>query len=1084
MSLSGTTNTYLPPTLDGLNIIDADAIYINGIPIDTENLVPYTNATKNVNLGTFNFQTLGSVSAKEHLFPSFGSTMMTGPMTSSIFTADAWLMNNTLAISSLGGGSFVSTSYLRMTDGSNNSTLLTLQSDGIADFANTKVRVSTMATSAYDVVNLSTLTSAVAFIENVNALNYVPYTGATNDLNMGASTITTTGYVSTSYLTLSESTNSEAWTLYTLSTMGNLSTLGGLVIQETTSGNSVYLTGGVVGAKNFQFSSPGGVNAGKVVCTDGNSVMSTTISAGQLQYINALHSNAGGVGETNTWSNTQTFSVAPTLNSLTTTTPSFSLGIDGSNQVIKFTPAVSGGTVNTSTTTARFLPYLSTATTLTNSLLNQIDNDSMGFGYTAIPSYPLGSGGKNMYINGSIFAGALNSMYATFGRDTNTSNPANEITFTANGAGVLVSQIKSHSGSSAFYDATWTYSNTNPAPLGANQGQVLLTADKMTMSLTNGLFLNGDFRKVGGASGTNYFGIRGTDPLNSPYLEFFTANVRRSYIGYATATSMNVFTENGANLQLGTEGITRMTINTAGDVLTSAPKFIATGTIGNINGGSNYAVNAGYMSAGSLTLGDTTKNYGGGTTLWNSNTAGLLMECAINTEIAIHDAGDRVASFMYYAGNVFTMGRDMGYGKSDVSVSRNISVIGALKLPGLSDQEIYNGQVDAYNPTGNNNLMIRSWWGIGFSSYDGGVRIAMDTRSGNASYQGDITARGFTPGSSRFIYSPETAGATYGSICVKGSGRNGWAGYSIYNDANQQVSFMMQNGGQLYGLYNATTTRWNFLLDGAGDVIILNSENSRGFRTHNALTSNVIYNATPTTASNIGTWNGFGYTLLSNTQTPAGNAPCLGFGCNYSNTGQITCLQPGVAWMNLAIFNAQTTFTYFGVACGYTVPSGGANVSDVREKHCISNVCTKNSLRKIMCLKPKYYKRKYYDEGTDEQGNPKTKVPDEVKDAMCIGVMAQDLLDSPLAPTVTVAPTKSDGACGDDDGTRYGVNYGDINIHLIGAVQELKKQNDAQQEQIEDLRAYKSLSEERFEKMGRLIGDQQKLLEFLMAKLK
>ncbi len=36
----------------------------------------------------------------------------------------------------------------------------------------------------------------------------------------------------------------------------------------------------------------------------------------------------------------------------------------------------------------------------------------------------------------------------------------------------------------------------------------------------------------------------------------------------------------------------------------------------------------------------------------------------------------------------------------------------------------------------------------------------------------------------------------------------------------------------------------------------------------------------------------------------------------------------------------------------------------------------------------------------------------------------------------------------------------------------------------EDLKAYKTLSEERFEKMGRLIADQNKMLEFLMAKLK
>jgi len=40
------------------------------------------------------------------------------------------------------------------------------------------------------------------------------------------------------------------------------------------------------------------------------------------------------------------------------------------------------------------------------------------------------------------------------------------------------------------------------------------------------------------------------------------------------------------------------------------------------------------------------------------------------------------------------------------------------------------------------------------------------------------------------------------------------------------------------------------------------------------------------------------------------------------------------------------------------------------------------------------------------------------------------------------------------------------------------------QREVDDLRQYKTVSEERFEKMGRLIGDQQKLLEYLLAKLK
>jgi hypothetical protein len=83
----------------------------------------------------------------------------------------------------------------------------------------------------------------------------------------------------------------------------------------------------------------------------------------------------------------------------------------------------------------------------------------------------------------------------------------------------------------------------------------------------------------------------------------------------------------------------------------------------NVCGGVNFANVNNYMATGSLTIGSSDKNYGGGAG-WNSNTAGLLLECQDNTEIAVHDAGTRVASFMYYtsANNTFNLGRDMGSG--------------------------------------------------------------------------------------------------------------------------------------------------------------------------------------------------------------------------------------------------------------------------------------------------------------------------------------------------------------------------------------------------------------------------------------
>ena len=93
-------------------------------------------------------------------------------------------------------------------------------------------------------------------------------------------------------------------------------------------------------------------------------------------------------------------------------------------------------------------------------------------------------------------------------------------------------------------------------------------------------------------------------------------------------------------------------------------------------GTGGLAISAGYMAGGSLAIGNTGTNYGGGSG-WNSNTAGLLMECSDQTEIAVHDSGASVHSLMYYStnGNI-TIGRNMGWGTANVNVPGNMSVSG------------------------------------------------------------------------------------------------------------------------------------------------------------------------------------------------------------------------------------------------------------------------------------------------------------------------------------------------------------------------------------------------------------------------
>ena len=176
-------------------------------------------------------------------------------------------------------------------------------------------------------------------------------------------------------------------------------------------------------------------------------------------------------------------------------------------------------------------------------------------------------------------------------------------------------------------------------------------------------------------------------------------------------------------------------------------------------------------------------------------------------------------------------------------------------------------------------------------------------------------------------------------------------------------------------------------------------------------------------------------------------------------------------------FSAATTYVYWnGGLCAYTVAGGWVNVSDAREKEDINDLKTSRSLERIMKCKPKYYKRKYYD--TDKDGKDTTPPPQSIKDTICIGLLAQDVLQhNPHC----VSGWKNDNIkeTDDDDGSRYGINYGDFTVHLIGAVQEqqkqidgLKQENDSLKKQLLDLQ---KTTEDRFNTIAVLLQDLQKV---------
>jgi hypothetical protein len=110
--------------------------------------------------------------------------------------------------------------------------------------------------------------------------------------------------------------------------------------------------------------------------------------------------------------------------------------------------------------------------------------------------------------------------------------------------------------------------------------------------------------------------------------------------------------------------------------------------IANFHNGSPLGIT--YMQSGSLIIGGTNANYGGSfytNGAWSgTNTAGLLMECADNTEIVVHDNNKRLASLMYYQGgdvNKITIGRNMGWTAiSSVDINGTVNIINTLQVAG------------------------------------------------------------------------------------------------------------------------------------------------------------------------------------------------------------------------------------------------------------------------------------------------------------------------------------------------------------------------------------------------------------------
>lgn len=78
-----------------------------------------------------------------------------------------------------------------------------------------------------------------------------------------------------------------------------------------------------------------------------------------------------------------------------------------------------------------------------------------------------------------------------------------------------------------------------------------------------------------------------------------------------------------------------------------------------------------------------------------------------------------------------------------LGVSSTSTFAGTMYLPSVGTSYIASGSDKAGSDYTAANVVIRSWWGISFKSYDDVIRTYLDTRTGNIGTKGSITTAGF-----------------------------------------------------------------------------------------------------------------------------------------------------------------------------------------------------------------------------------------------------------------------------------------------------------------------------------------------------
>ena len=270
----------------------------------------------------------------------------------------------------------------------------------------TQLNVSTIMGSTIQMTQLNT-SSIVSNTIQTNVFAVSTVVGSTIQVaTLAISTIVGSTVRATVYLATTVSGSTVQTNTIQANTISGSSIIGN-TIQTSQMAISTLLGSTIIG-NNFQ--------ANKIVITDGNNALSTSATnASQLQYITNLISQACGIGQANTWTAAQTFSVSPIFTRLTVSnSPSYTIGVNTSNQLVRNIVSETGTNIS-GTATPNYIPYASGSTVLTDSIIYRVNATDLAIGQTT-SVFPTVLGSSIISVAGLTQTTTLTTTSGTFSK--------------------------------------------------------------------------------------------------------------------------------------------------------------------------------------------------------------------------------------------------------------------------------------------------------------------------------------------------------------------------------------------------------------------------------------------------------------------------------------------------------------------------------------------------------------------------------------------------------------------------------------------------------------------------------------------